>query len=221
MNTISPVGKTSLRVTLAVAALAVGGIGYYEHSRANASATPVAAAAPAAMPSSVTPGAAAVAGAWPDLSSIVDRYGAAVVNISVTGTQKVVDRGADDEGDDADPGDDEALRDFLRRFGVAPFGRGVPHGGGNAPMHGEGSGFIVQPDGVVLTNAHVVNGAQEVVVKLTDRREYRAKVLGVDKATDVAVLKIDAKNLPWVPLPETSNPRVGEWVLAIGSPFGF
>ncbi len=222
MNTISPVGKTSLRVAAVVAALAVGGVGYYEHSRANANAAPVAMAAPvAAMTSSVTPGAAAVAGAWPDLSSIVDRYGAAVVNISVTGTQKVADRGADDEGDDADPGDDEALRDFLRRFGVAPFGRGVPRGGGSAPMHGEGSGFIVQPDGVVLTNAHVVNGAQEVVVKLTDRREYRAKVLGVDKPTDVAVLKIDAKNLPWVPLPETSNPRVGEWVLAIGSPFGF
>ncbi|MFO1336978.1 MAG: Do family serine endopeptidase [Burkholderiaceae bacterium] len=225
MNTISPVGKTSLWVAGTLSALALGGVGYYEHSHATASggaAVALPQAATATAPAGTTPVAAAVAGAWPDLSSIVDRYGAAVVNISVTGTQKVADRTADDEDDDgsgASPGDDEALRDFLRRFGVAPFGRPAPRGG--VPMHGEGSGFIVQPDGVVLTNAHVVNGAQEVVVKLTDRREYRAKVLGVDKATDVAVLKIDAKNLPWVPLPEAANPRVGEWVLAIGSPFGF
>ena len=84
-----------------------------------------------------------------------------------------------------------------------------------------GSGFIVSPDGIMLTNAHVVKDANEVTVKLTDRREFRAKVLGSDPKTDVAVLKIDARNLPVVTLGNTRDLRVGEWVLAIGSPFGF
>jgi serine protease Do len=84
-----------------------------------------------------------------------------------------------------------------------------------------GSGFIVSPDGMVLTNAHVVAGANEVTVKLTDKREYRAKVLGVDRATDVALLKIDANNLPTVQLGRSNDLKVGEWVAAIGSPYGF
>ena len=89
-------------------------------------------------------------------------------------------------------------------------------------MHGEGSGFIVSPDGLILTNAHVVRDAKDVTVKLTDRREFAAKVLGADPKTDVAVLKIDAKDLPMVPLGKVTRAcRVGEWVLAIGSPFGF
>jgi serine protease Do len=88
-------------------------------------------------------------------------------------------------------------------------------------MRGQGSGFIVSEDGVILTNAHVVRDAQEVVVKLTDRREFRAKVLGSDPKTDVAVLKIEAKGLPVVKLGSIQDLRVGEWVLAIGSPFGF
>ncbi|MDB5964145.1 MAG: protease Do, partial [Polaromonas sp.] len=89
------------------------------------------------------------------------------------------------------------------------------------PMRGQGSGFIVSADGIILTNAHVVRDAREVTVKLTDRREFRAKVLGADPKTDVAVLRIDAKNLPVVSIGKTSELRVGEWVLAIGSPFGF
>lgn len=88
-------------------------------------------------------------------------------------------------------------------------------------MRGQGSGFIVSSDGVILTNAHVVHGADEVTVKLTDRREFKAKVLGSDPKTDVAVLKIEAKDLPVVKLGQTSQLRVGDWVLAIGSPFGF
>lgn len=89
------------------------------------------------------------------------------------------------------------------------------------PVHGEGSGFIVRSDGVILTNAHVVADAQEVVVKLTDRREFTAQVLGADKPTDIAVLKIDAQDLPAVPAAPAPSPNVGDWVMAIGSPFGF
>ena len=88
-------------------------------------------------------------------------------------------------------------------------------------MRGQGSGFIVSADGIILTNAHVVKDAKEVTVKLTDRREFRAKVLGSDTKTDIAVLKIDAKDLPTVSLGNTKDLKVGEWVLAIGSPFGF
>ena len=88
-------------------------------------------------------------------------------------------------------------------------------------MRGEGSGFIVSPDGVILTNAHVVDDARKVTVKLTDRREFEAKVIGSDAKSDVAVLKIDAKNLPVVKLGDPRSLQVGEWVVAIGSPFGF
>ena len=88
-------------------------------------------------------------------------------------------------------------------------------------MHGQGSGFIISPDGRILTNAHVVDGAQEVTVKLTDKREFKAKVVGVDRKSDVAVLKIEATNLPTVKFGNPAEAKVGEWVLAIGSPFGF
>jgi len=91
----------------------------------------------------------------------------------------------------------------------------------DVPVRGLGSGFIVSPDGVILPNAHVVSGANEVTVKLTDRREYHAKVLGSDAKTDVAVLKIEARNLPVVTLGHVKDLRAGEWVAAIGSPFGF
>ena len=104
--------------------------------------------------------------------------------------------------------------------GAFQFGpRGGP--GADTPVRGEGSGFIVSPDGVILTNAHVVRGAKTVTVKLTDRREFKAKVLGRDDKTDVAVIKIDATGLPTVPLGSSQALRPGDWVLAIGSPFGF
>ena len=88
-------------------------------------------------------------------------------------------------------------------------------------MRGQGSGFIVSPDGYILTNAHVVDNAENVTVRLTDRREFKATVVGADKQTDVAVLKIDAKSLPTVRLGKSADANVGEWVVAIGSPFGF
>ena len=158
--------------------------------------------------------------ALPDFSEITARTGPAVVNISVVGTAKASDEqalGGDDEGD--------PFADFFRRFGQAAPGsqqrggrRAHPEG---VPVRGQGSGFIVSPDGIILTNAHVVKDAKEVTVKLTDRRELRARVLGADPKTDIAVLKIDAKNLPVVTLGDSNALKTGEWVLAIGSPFGF
>ncbi|ANH70457.1 peptidase [Mitsuaria sp. 7] len=156
----------------------------------------------------------------PDFAQIAAAQGPAVVNISVTGSVKT--RAA--RAPQIDP--DDPFYEFFRRFGVPGMPGGPGQGGqggegGSREIRGQGSGFIVSADGVILTNAHVVQDAQEVVVKLTDRREYRAKVLGSDKSTDVAVLKIEAKNLPTVRLGATRDLRVGEWVLAIGSPFGF
>jgi len=166
----------------------------------------------------------------PNFADITARNGAAVVNISVVGSSRAM---SDDEGDQASerqqqgPGisPDDPFFEFFRQFGIP----GMPGGQGigpraqqpDTPMRGQGSGFIVSSDGVILTNAHVVRGAKEVTVKLNDRREFRAKVLGADPKTDVAVLKIDASGLPTVKLGQTSQLRVGDWVLAIGSPFGF
>jgi serine protease Do len=110
---------------------------------------------------------------------------------------------------------DDPFYEFFRRFG------GPQLRGNEMPVRGQGSGFIVTADGTILTNAHVVDGADVVTVKLTDKREFKAKVKGLDKASDVAVLKIEASNLPTVRIGSAANTRVGEWVLAIGSPFGF
>ncbi len=146
----------------------------------------------------------------PDMSAIVARNAPAVVNISVAGK---VRRTADmPEFPGLEPGD--PFYDFFRRFqGVQPHGE--------QRVRGQGSGFILREDGVILTNAHVVDGADEVTVKLSDKREFRAKVVGADKATDVAVLKVEARGLPVVKVGDSARSRVGEWVLAIGSPFGF
>jgi len=165
-----------------------------------------AAVEPAAAVLSATP-----AVSLPDMSGIVARNGPAVVNISVSGTRKLAAESQEIPGLDRN----DPFYEFFRRFG------GGPQQQGEAPVHGLGSGFIISPDGTILTNAHVVDGADEVTVKLTDKREFKAKVLGLDKASDVAVLKIDAKNLPVLKAGSTSNVRVGDWVLAIGSPFGF
>jgi len=147
----------------------------------------------------------------PDFETIAAKQGPAVVNISVSGTVKTRFSGFPGfpQMDPNDP-----FYEFFRRF-QAP----APHG--NVPTHGLGSGFIISPDGVVLTNAHVVSDADEVIVKLTDKREFKAKVIGIDKPSDVAVLKIDAQDLPTVRIGDPQNVRVGEWVVAIGSPFGF
>jgi serine protease Do len=146
-----------------------------------------------------------------------------VVNISVTGMTKTSDESTTaDRGGRDDPFANDPFYEFFRRFQQGQQGqpgRGAPQR--EVPTRGQGSGFIVSADGVILTNAHVVRDAKEVTVKLTDRREFRAKVLGADPKTDVAVLKIDAHNLPVVTLGKTSELKVGEWVLAIGSPYGF
>ena len=150
-------------------------------------------------------------------SALVKQYGPAVVNVSVDGTRKVSAEMPDMDGLPDIPG----LQEFFRGFG----GRGMPRNprgnNGEVPMRGLGSGFIVSEDGYILTNAHVVDGAEHVNVRLTDRREFKAKVVGIDKQTDIAVLKIDAKSLPAVKLGRSSEANVGEWVVAIGSPFGF
>ncbi len=145
----------------------------------------------------------------PDFSTLVEAVGPAVVNIS---TQSV--RAAKLEGGPSD----EAMQEFLRRFGIPYDGqRQQPQ----QPRRGMGSGFIVSADGYVLTNAHVVADADEVTVKLVDKRDFKAKVIGSDKRTDVAVLKIDARDLPYVRMGDANTVKVGDWVVAVGSPFGF
>jgi serine protease Do len=146
----------------------------------------------------------------PDFSSLVERQGPAVVKIAVTKTQQRA--GLSEQV--APP----ELEEFFRHFGIpGSEGRVVPR---PAPAQGVGSGFIISEDGYILTNAHVVDGASEVTVKLSDKRELTAKVIGVDPMTDVAVVKVDARGLPVVKIGDPSKTRVGEWVAAIGSPFG-
>ncbi|WP_374411058.1 Do family serine endopeptidase [Hydrogenophaga sp.] len=201
---------TPARLVLALAAAGViGGAGatWFHGSHAQAAVTPTTPAAVAAP----TPAPAGL----PDFAQIADRHGAAVVNISVSGTRKVseAESGGFPGIDPSDP-----FYEFFRRF------QGGGHRGGGTveqPVRGQGSGFIVSSDGIILTNAHVVRDASEVTVKLTDRREFQAKVLGADPRTDVAVLRIDAKGLPTVPMGSAKALRAGEWVLAIGSPYGF
>ena len=215
--------------SLVVALLAAGAIGGAGVGALNALHTPVF-AAPAALVTSSAAGSLGAPVTLPDFPQITERFGPAVVNISVTGTSKVSDQAQQAQGDDEEASND-SFQEFFRRFqqghGMNPrSGKGNGNSNGNdapqeVPTRGQGSGFIVSSDGIILTNAHVVKDAREVTVKLTDRREFRAKVLGSDPKTDIAVLRIDAKNLPVVVLGKTSELRVGEWVLAIGSPFGF
>lgn len=164
--------------------------------------------------------AAAPASGLPDFSDLVDRVGPAVVNIRTT--EKVR------PGQNAPGIEDEEMQEFFRRFfgvPIPPRQQPVPPGK-NAPQQeeemprGVGSGFIISSDGYVLTNAHVVDGADDVYVTLTDKREYKAKIIGADKRTDVALVKIEGSNLPRLTFGDLNRVRVGEWVIAIGSPFG-
>ena len=159
---------------------------------------PAAAAAPASLP----------ARALPDFSALVEQNGPAVVNISTTARVHTQAQELQIPGEPGDP-----FYEFFRRFQM-------PQPQGDQIRRGVGSGFIVSADGYILTNAHVVDDASEVTVKLTDNREFNAKVIGADKRTDVALVKIDAKNLPAVRIGEAAKSKVGEWVAAIGSPFG-
>jgi serine protease Do len=150
-----------------------------------------------------------------DVADLVEKQGPAVVNISTT---KLVKRSP--EGLPFPIPDEEDMQEFFRRF-FPPGGSGQGGPMQEIPARGAGSGFIVSSDGYILTNAHVVKGADEVVVKLIDKRKFTAKVVGTDTRTDVAVIKITADNLPAVKMGDPTKLRVGEAVAAIGSPFGF
>ena len=158
----------------------------------------------------------------PDFTELVERVGPAVVNI------RTAERMRPAAGANGMPEIDEQMQDFLRRFGIPVPNqrRGAPRGGGDdeaqqPQRRGIGSGFILSGDGYVMTNAHVVDGADEVWVTLTDKRELKAKLIGADRRSDIAVLKIEASGLPAVKIGDVSRLKVGEWVMAIGSPFGF
>ncbi len=156
-------------------------------------------------------------GQVPNYRGIVQQFGPAVVGITVAGTQKPE---GPQQGRGLPPGmEDDPFFQFFK--GIPGYGQGQRGGQPQQPFRGQGSGFIISDDGLILTNAHVVRDAKEVSVKLSDRREYSAKVLGTDPVTDVAVLRIEAKGLPTVRLGDPKQLAVGDPVLAIGSPFGF
>lgn len=196
------------RITVAAAAIGIAFVAIARNlASPDSNETPDSAAATASAPA-----VRVNSSGLPDFTALVERYGPAVVNVAVVAKSQPIGN----FGDDSELSPDSPLYDFLRRFG------GVPHGNIRPqPARGEGSGFIVSPDGYILTNAHVVDTANEVTVKLTDRREYKAEVVGVDERTDVAVIKIAAKNLPTVRIGDATKLKPGEWVVAIGSPFGF
>ena len=158
----------------------------------------------------------------PDFADLVERASPAVVNIRTT--EKVMVQ----QSQGGIPGMPEDQAEFFRRFFGVPI-PGIPNSPKQAQPNpgkpqeadrGVGSGFIIESNGLILTNAHVIEGATTIYVTLTDKREFKAKLLGLDKRTDIAVVKIDARDLPRLPLGDSSRVRVGEWVLAIGSPFG-
>ena len=163
--------------------------------------------------------------ALPDFTDLVEQVGPSVVNIRTL--ERVNPQSS--QGGQIDPD----MLDFFRRFGLPiPNIPNGPNGPRNMPPQhprvpqgeeqprGVGSGFILSPDGMIMTNAHVVDGADEVMVTLTDKREFKAKIIGADKRSDVAVVKIEASGLPAVKIGDVGRLKVGEWVMAIGSPFG-
>jgi serine protease Do len=141
----------------------------------------------------------------PDFTELVEKQGPAVVNVSTTSAAR--------GGPQSPVPEDDPFYDFFRRFG--------PPQPRDYEARSLGSGFIISADGYILTNAHVVEAAEDITVKLNDKREFKAKVIGADKRTDVAVIKIEASGLPAVKIGDPERLKVGEWVLAIGSPFGF
>ena len=198
---------------VAIVAIAVGACSPQSSVAAAQDSQPAPAAAPAQQASSPQPVGTLNGRLLPDFATLVEQVGPAVVNVSV------LEKARRSRNTSSDGGSEDPVQEFFRRFGMpnAPQGRGYDP----QPRQGEGSGFIVSADGYILTNAHVVADADEVTVRTTDRREYPAKVIGLDKRTDVAVLKIEGKQLPVVKLGDPSKLRPGEWVLAIGSPFTF
>ena len=152
----------------------------------------------------------------PDFTELAEKHGAEVVNISVTQNIHADPNAMPFPGMEGD----EQMQEFFKRFGIP----GMPGQGGvpqqDYKSQSLGSGFIISSDGYILTNAHVVNEADEVIVKLFDKREFKAKIIGTDKRTDVALVKIEATGLPKVMVGDPAKLKVGEWVAAIGSPFG-
>jgi serine protease Do len=150
----------------------------------------------------------------PDFTELAEKWSPSVVNI------RTLERGRAASAGEVDPN----VEEFFRRFGIPMPGRPDPRRGPRSDeepqQRGVGSGFILSADGFVMTNAHVVDGADEVMVTLTDKREFKARIVGFDKRTDVAVVKIEATGLPAVKVGDVNKLKVGEWVLAIGSPFG-
>jgi serine protease Do len=177
----------------------------------------------------IAPQAAAATAGLPDFTELVEKTGPAVVNIRTTQRVK------ESMGQEMPGGDNEEMQEFLRRFFGMPNAPQIQPNQPNNRQHrkqapqeqdeqevprGVGSGFITSSDGYVMTNAHVVEGADEVYVTLTDKREFKAKIIGADKNSDVALVKIDAANLPILTMGDSDKIKVGEWVIAIGSPFG-
>ncbi len=161
--------------------------------------------------------AQAQAQALPEFADLAERVGPAVVNIRTTERRSARSSGG--------PEIDEDMLEFFKRFGLPIPNQPSPRGQRPAPdgepqQRGVGSGFILSADGYVMTNAHVVEGADEVFVTLTDKRELKARIIGADRRSDVALVKIDAAGLPTVRIGDVGRLRVGEWVIAIGSPFG-
>lgn len=149
----------------------------------------------------------------PDFTELAEKQGPAVVNISTTQVIRGQAQVMPFPFDENDP-----AFEFFKRFIPRNPGGGIPRDFENKSL---GSGFIISGDGYILTNAHVVDGADEVTVRLTDKREFKARMIGADKRTDVALIKIEASGLPTVKLGDPGQLKVGEWVVAIGSPFGF
>jgi serine protease Do len=152
----------------------------------------------------------------PDFSELAERVGPSVVNIRTLERGRQAARGQGEM--------DPNMEEFFRRFGIPlpgrPTPRPGPRGDEEPQQRGVGSGFILTADGFIMTNAHVVDGADEVIVTLTDKREFKARIVGTDRRTDVAVVKIEAGGLPFVKVGDVNRLKVGEWVMAIGSPFG-
>ena len=207
--------KTLSRGAVAIAVAGALSVGYVAGTR-HADPQIISSAQAAAL----MPAEAAAKTGVPDFSGLVETYGPAVVNISAKHVVKQTARRSMQQLP-VDP-DDPFFQFFKRFYGQFP-GNGGDNGGGqdDTPSASLGSGFIISNDGYILTNAHVVDGANVVTVKLTDKREFRAKVVGTDKQSDVAVLKISATNLPTVKVGDPNQSKVGQWVVAIGSPYGF
>jgi serine protease Do len=181
-----------------------------QSSTAAPTGAPPASAAPSAMTGTEHSRGAPLVSGLPDFATLVEQVGPAVVNVTVIEKRQ---RNPMQRSGTPFPDDEDPFSDFFRQFQNQPRD--------NTPEEGVGSGFIVSSDGYILTNTHVVDNATRVIVRLTDRREFQAKVIGSDDKSDVALLKIDAKNLPVVKIGDPSKLRPGEWVLAIGSPFHF